>query len=102
MDKYTAAWNIQWIKGTLNGKHPDASTGYIHALKLCFEDKDAKHEVDASLEKVRYDGCIRHMFRWILMHIDMAIVSEVALMKIILDRLNSKINEQMHTIDVTG
>lgn len=34
MDKYAAAWHIQWIKSTLNGNHPKSITGYIQALKL--------------------------------------------------------------------
>jgi hypothetical protein len=34
MDKYAAACHIQWIKGTVSGKHPKSITGYIQALKL--------------------------------------------------------------------
>jgi len=37
-------------------------TGYVQALKLRFEDKEAKDEAYASLERVKYDGCIRDMF----------------------------------------
>jgi hypothetical protein len=44
MDKYAAAWHIQWLRGTLSGKHPKSITGYIQALKLRFEDKNAKDE----------------------------------------------------------
>lgn len=44
MDKYAAAWYIQWIKGTVLGKYPKSITGYIQSLKLRFEDKDPKHE----------------------------------------------------------
>jgi len=44
MDKYAAAWHIQWLRGTISGKHPKSITGYIQALKLRFEDKDAKDE----------------------------------------------------------
>jgi hypothetical protein len=52
MDRYAATWHIQWIKGTLTGKHRKLITMYIQALKLRFEDKDAKDEAYASLEKV--------------------------------------------------
>jgi hypothetical protein len=86
MDKYAAAWHIQWIKGTISGKHPKLITGYIQALKLRFEDKDAKDEAYAALEKVRYEGCIRDMFTQIQMHNDKALVSGAAFKKIILDR----------------
>jgi len=102
MDKYAAVWHIQWIKGTMSGKHPKSITGYIQSLKLRFEDKDAKNKAYNSLEKVRYDGCIRDMFTQIQMHNDKALVSRVALKKIILDRLPHKILEQMHTIDLTS
>jgi hypothetical protein len=102
MDKYAAAWHVQWIRGTLSGKHPKSITGYIQALKLRFEDKDAKDEAYAALEKVRYDGCIRDMFTQIQMHNDKALVSGAALKKIILDRLPYKILEQIHTVDLTG
>jgi len=85
MDKYAAAWHIQWIKGIMSGKYQKSITGYIQALKLWFEDKDAEDEAYASLEKVRYDGCIRDMFTQIQMHNDKALVSGAALKKIILD-----------------
>jgi hypothetical protein len=102
MDKYAAAWHIQWLRGTISGKHPKSITGYIQALKLRFEDKDAKDEAYAKLEKVRYEGCIRDMFTQIQMHNDKASVSGAALKKIILDRLPHNILEQMHTVDLTG
>jgi len=101
MDKYAAAWHIQWIKGTVSGKHPKSITGYVQALKLRFEDKDDKDEAYASLEKVRYDGCIRDMFTQIQMFNDRALVTGAALKKLILDRLPHKILEQMHTVDLT-
>jgi len=31
MDKYAAAWHIQWNNGTLNGTHPISLTGYTIA-----------------------------------------------------------------------
>jgi len=102
MDKYAQAWHIQWIKGTISGKHPKSITGYVQALKLRFEDRDDKDEAYALLEKVRYDGCIRDMFTKIQMFNDRALVTGAALKKIILDRLPHKILEQMHTVDLTG
>jgi hypothetical protein len=102
MDRYAAAWHIQWLKGTFSGKHPKSITGYIQALKLRFEDEDAKDEAYAALEKVRYDGCIRDMFTQIQMDNDKAMVSGTALKKIILDRLPYKILKQMHTVDLTS
>jgi hypothetical protein len=102
MDRYAAAWYIQWLRGTLFGKHPKSITGYIQALKLQFDDKDAKDEAYAALEKVRYDRCIRDMFTQIQMHNDKELVSGAALKRIILDRLPYKILEQMPTIDQTG
>ena len=102
MDKYAAACHVQWSKGTVSGKHPKSITGYVQALKLRFEDRDDKDEAYASLEKVRYDGCIRDMFTKIQMFNDRALVSGAALKKIILDRLPHKILEQMHTVDLTG
>jgi hypothetical protein len=56
MKSYAASWHIQWIKGTLSGAHPKSLTGYVNALKLRFEDKDAKDEAYAVLETVRYEG----------------------------------------------
>jgi len=102
MNKYAAAWHIQWLKGTLNGTHPKSMTGYVNALKLRFEDRDAKDQAYANLEKVRYDGCIRDMFTKIRMYNDKALVSGAALKKLILERLPPKIQEQMHTVVLTG
>jgi hypothetical protein len=52
MDKYAAAWHIQWLGGTISGKHPKSITGYILALKSRFENMDAKEEAYDSLQKV--------------------------------------------------
>jgi len=52
MDSYAASWHIQWLKGTLVGLHPKSMTGYVNALKLRFEDKDAKNEAYSELEKI--------------------------------------------------
>jgi len=102
MESYAASWHIQWLKGTLNGTHPKSMTGYVSALKLRFEDKDAKDEAYAELEEVRYEGCIRDMFTRIQTLNDKAMVSGAALKKSILERLPQKILEQMHVVDLTG
>lgn len=60
-DRYAAAWHIQWLKRTLNGIYPMSMREYINALKLRFEEQDAKDEAYTDLEKVRYKGCICYM-----------------------------------------
>jgi len=102
MEKYAASWHTQWIEGTLCGLHPKSLTSYVNALKLRFEDKEARHETYCELEKVKYDGCIPDMFTQIQIHNDKALVSGAALKKLILDRLPHMILEPMHTIDLTG
>jgi len=102
MDSYAASWHIQWLKGTLTGLYPKSMTGYINALTLRFEDKDARDEAYCELEKVRYEGCIRDMFTKTQTHNDKALVTGAALKKLILERLPAKILEQMHTVDLTG
>jgi hypothetical protein len=76
-------------------------TGYVNALTLRFEDKDARDEAYSELEKVRYEGCIRDMFTQIQTHNDKALVTGAALKKFILERILQKILEQMHTVDLT-
>jgi len=102
MESYAASWHIQCLKETLAGIHPKSMTGYVNALKLWFEDKDAKNEAYADLEKVRYEGCIREMCTKIQTVNDKAMVTGAALKKMILERLPQKIIEQMHTVDLTG
>jgi len=102
MDSYASSWHIQWLKGTLSGLHPKSMTGYVNALKLRFEDRDAKDEAYAELEKVRYEGCIRDMFTQIQTLNDKAAVTGAAFKKLVLERLPHKILEQMHTVDLTG
>jgi hypothetical protein len=60
-------------------------TGYVNALKLRFEDKDAKDAAYADMEKVRYEGCIRDMFTKIQTFNDKAMVTRAALKKMILE-----------------
>jgi len=102
MDSYASSWHIQWLKGTLSGLHPKSMTGYVNALKLRFEDRDAKDEAYAELERVRYEGCIRDMFTQIQTLNDKAAVTGAAFKKLVLERLPHKILEQMHTVDLTG
>jgi len=102
MESYAASWHIQWLKGTLAGSYPKSMMGYVNALTLRFEDKDARDEAYAQLEQVRYEGCIRDMCTQIQTHNDKALVMGAALKKLILERLPAKILEQMHTVDLTG
>jgi len=85
MDKYAAAWHIQWLKGTLNGTHPKSMMGYVNALKLRFKDRDAKDEVYSDQDQVGYEGCIRDMFTKIQRYNDKALVSGAAFKKLILE-----------------
>jgi len=102
MDSYAASWHIQWLKGTLNGTHRKSMTGYVNALKLRFEDRDAKDEAYVDLERIRYEGCIHNMIIKIQTFNDKAMVTGAALNKLILERLPQKILEQMHVVDLTG
>jgi len=102
MDSYAAAWHIQRLKGTLAGVHLKSMTGYVNALKLRFENRDAKDEPYADSEKVRYEGCIRDMFTQIQTYNNRAMVTGAALKKLILQWLPQKIIEQMHTVDPMG
>ena len=85
MKSYSVLWHIQWIKGTLSGTHPKSITGYVNALQLRFEDKDAKHEAYLDMEKVRYEGCTCYMFTKIETINDKAMVTSAALKKMILE-----------------
>jgi hypothetical protein len=51
MDRYAAAWHIQWLDGMMNGNHSKSMRGYINSLKLRFEDSNVKNEVYANLQK---------------------------------------------------
>jgi len=53
MDNYAAAWHIQCIRGTICGKHPKSMTGYVAALTLRFDDREASDDAFADLERVR-------------------------------------------------
>jgi len=77
-------------------------TNYVQALQLRFEGKDAGEEAYGDLEKVRYEECIQNMLTQIQTYSDKAQVTGPAFKKLILDRLPTKILEQMHTVDLTG
>jgi len=77
-------------------------TSYINALKCRFEGKHAKDEAFPDLVKVRDEGCIRSMFIKTPTLIDKAMVTSAALKKMIPERLPLRIQEQMHTVDLTG
>jgi hypothetical protein len=85
MDSYAASWHLQWITGTLSRLHPKSMRGYVNAHKLRFDDRDGKDEAYADLEKVRYEGCIRDIFTKIQTFNDNAMVTGVALKKMILE-----------------
>jgi hypothetical protein len=102
MTSYAASWHIPWTKGTLSGAHPKSKTSYVNALKLRFQDRDARDEADEDMEKVRYEGCIRDMFTKIQNFNDKAMVTGAALKMMIRQRLPQKIVEQMNTVDLTG
>jgi len=102
MDSYAASWHIQWLKGTLAGTHPKSMTGYVNAVKLKFEEKDAKDEANADLEQVQYEGCICDMFTKIQTFNDKARVTGAALKKLILESLPQRVLEEIHTVDLTG
>jgi hypothetical protein len=90
------------VKGTLGRIHPKSMTGYVNALKLRFEYKNANDEADADLEKVWYEGCIRDMSAKIQMFNDTVMVTSAASKKLILERMPQIIVEQMHMVDLTG
>jgi len=78
MDQYAAAWHIQWIEGMSNGTHPKSVTRLTNALKLQFEDREAKDEAYACLERVKYDGCFKDVFTQMQTHNDKTLVTGAA------------------------
>ena len=91
MRKYAAAWHVQWERQTLKGIFPRSWTTYQNDLVLHFEDREARDEAYADLEKVRYEGDIRNMFTKIQMFNDKAHLTGAGLMKLIIDRLPEKV-----------
>jgi len=74
---------------------------YQNPIQLHFEDKDARDEAYAELDKVKHEGDIRNMFTKIHIHNDKVQLSGAALQKLILDPLPEMILEQMHMVDLT-
>lgn len=58
LNKYAAAWHVQWERHALAGKFPRSWTTYQNDLMLYFEDKEARDEAYADLEKVRNESDI--------------------------------------------
>jgi hypothetical protein len=56
MDRYAAAWHIQWLKRMWNGAYLISIIGYINARLLRFEIWDTSDGAYLNLEIVRYDG----------------------------------------------
>jgi len=102
LEKYAAAWHIQWERQALAGTFPRSWTLYQNDLALRFEDKEAHDEAFADLEKVQSNGDIRDMFTEIQMYNDKAQLKGAGLKKLILNRLPVKILEQMNTVNLTG
>jgi hypothetical protein len=69
---------------------------------LQFETKDCKDKAYATVERVRYDGCLRDMFTPIQMPNDNAFITSTVGKKMNLDRLPFKIQEHMHPVDLSG
>jgi len=101
LKKYAAAWHVQWERQALAGEFPSSWTTYQNDIVLRFEDKEARDEAFADLERAQYEGDIRDMFTKIQIYNDKAQLTGAGLNKLILDRLPVKILEQMHTIDLT-
>jgi len=99
---YTQSWHIQWEKQALAGKFPRSWTTYQNDITWKFEDKEARVEAYAKMEKVSNKGDIWDMITKIQTYNDNAQLTDAALKKLILHRLQLKIIEQMHTVDMTG
>jgi hypothetical protein len=93
LKKYAAAWHVQWERQALAGKFPRSWTTYQNNIVLRFEDKEARDEAFADLDKVQYEGDIGDMFTKIQMYNDKAQLKGAGVKKLILDRLPVKILE---------
>lgn len=67
LKKYAAAWHVQWERQVLAGKFPRSWRTYQNDIALRFEDKEARDDAFADLEKVQYEGDIRDMLTKIQM-----------------------------------
>jgi len=72
------------------------------ALVNWFIDKEARDDIYAKLEKVRYNGCISDIWTKIQMCITQPPVTGSALKKLILDQLPQHIQEHMYTVHLAG
>ena len=102
LQKYAGAWHVQWERKALAGHYPRSWTTYQNDIKLRFENKEARDVAYSKMGKIRYKGCIRDMFTRIQTFNDKAQITGAALKKFILERLPSKILDQMHVVDLTG
>jgi len=102
LQKYAGAWHVQWERKALAGHFPRSWTTYQNDIKLRFENKEARDVAYSKMGKIRYKGCIRDMFTRIQTFNDKAQITGAALKKFILERLPTKILDQMHVVDLTG
>jgi hypothetical protein len=102
LQKYAGAWHVQWERKALAGHYPRSWTTYQNDIKLRFENKEARDVAYSKMGKIRYKGCIRDMFTRIQTFNDKAQITGAALKKFILERLPTKILDQMHVVDLTG
>jgi hypothetical protein len=102
LQKYAGAWHVQWERKALAGYYPRSWTTYQNDIKLRFENKEARDVAYSKMGKIRYKGCIRDMFTRIQAFNDKAQSTGAALKKFILERLPTKILNQMHVVDLTG
>jgi hypothetical protein len=102
LQKYAGAWHVQWERKALAGQYPRSWTTYQNDIKLRFENKEARDVAYSKMGKIRYKGCIRDMFTRIQTFNDKAQITGAALKKFILERLPTKILDQMHVVDLTG
>jgi hypothetical protein len=102
LQKYAGAWHVQWERKALAGHYPRSWTPYQNDTKLQFENKEARDVAYSKMGKIRYKGCIWDMFTRIQTFNDKAQITGAALKKFILERLPTKILDQMHVVDLTG
>jgi hypothetical protein len=102
LQKYAGACHVQWERKALAGHYPRSWTTYQNDIKLRFENKEARDVAYSKMGKIRYKGCIRDMFTRIQTFNDKAQITGAALKKFILERLPTKILDQMHVVDLTG
>lgn len=102
LEKYAAAWHVQWERQALAAKFRKSWTTYQNNLMLRFEDMEALAEAYVDFEKVRYEGNIRDMFTKVQRYNDKAQLMGASLKILILDCLPEHVLSQMHVGDLTG